>query len=315
MRYAVIAVLLVVLAVIDKPESTLFWDALFDAGHAPLFAAIVLLLRGALVGQRPEESPGRTSLRAFGLAVLLGIASEAVQVTLPDRDPSWADLARNAAGAGAALLFLHTWWSWRADNPLARRKGAWAAAAGGLLVVLTLVELSDTLVALYRRSRAMPTIAAFDGSRWEQRVLRVTPNRLTPAGAVDEADAPPGLARLDLQPATYSGLSIDEPFPDWRGYQALTFTVVAGAGTTLPLTVRIHDARHDKRYRDRFNATLRIAPGSQTIRIPLDEVRTAPDGREMDMGRIRGVMLFAHRLQQPARLYLGPMRLERAGGD
>jgi hypothetical protein len=40
------------------------------------------------------------------------------------------------------------------------------------------------------------------------------------------------------------------------------------------------------------------------------EIRTAPDRRRRDLRRIRGVLLFAYDLKQPARVFLGPIRLE-----
>jgi len=38
--------------------------------------------------------------------------------------------------------------------------------------------------------------------------------------------------------------------------------------------------------------------------------RRAPDRREMDLRRVRGIVLFADRLERPTHLYLGPIRLE-----
>ena len=77
------------------------------------------------------------------------------------------------------------------------------------------------------------------------------------------------LARLDLPPATYSGLTLDEPFPDWTGSDRLAFTVVSDLDRPLPLSIRIHDAWHDQRYEDRFNTVVQIRPGSNDVEIPL----------------------------------------------
>ena len=38
----------------DVPEHTRFWEALFDAGHAPLFGAMALIVRSLL---RREKAP------------------------------------------------------------------------------------------------------------------------------------------------------------------------------------------------------------------------------------------------------------------
>lgn len=310
LRIAAVIALLVLLAVGQQPERTLLWDALFDAGHVPLFGAIALLMRGALAERLRNTSPARTSAIVFGLTLALGLVTEIVQAVIPNRDAAWIDLARNAAGAASFLLLWHAWTGRQSTTAGARRSGVVVAAVALLLVALALAETADTLVALYERARALPTVVAFDGARWESKVVRTGANRLTPAGAARAAGSPAGLARLDLLPATYSGLSIDEPYPDWRGYTNLVLTVVSDEQETLPLTIRIHDAKHDNRYRDRYNTAFRITKGEHILRIPLDEVRTSLDRREMDMRRIRGIVLFVHRLDRPAHLYLGPMRLE-----
>jgi hypothetical protein len=303
-----VAALLMLLAVIDKPERTMLWDAMFDAGHVPLFGVIGLLVRGALAGRSLGETAAGLSLKAFLLTVAIGGLSEIGQVLLPFRDVAWADFARNVAGAAGFLLIREALPSddsprWRLPKPL-------AVAAGAAILALALADLGDTLLAIGQRARAMPVIARFDGSRWESRILRPGPNRLTPAGDVQAAGIPAGFARLDLQPALYSGLTLEQPYPDWRGFTSLVLSVASDLTEPLAIAIRIDDARHDNRYRDRFNAVIQIAPGAHRIRIPLDQVRTSLDRREMDMGRIRRIILFVHQLRQPTKIYLGPMWLE-----
>jgi hypothetical protein len=310
-RALVITVLLLGLAVIDKPERTMLWDAIFDAGHVPLFGAISLLVCGALTGRSRGESPASTSLKGFILTVAIGGLSEIGQVLLPYRDVAWSDFARNVAGAAGFLLIREG--LRRGDShrgPRSRWPTRLAAAGGAAAIALALIDLGDTLLTIRQRARAMPAIVRFDGSRWESRLVHAEPNRLTPAGDVRATGIPAGFARLDLQPATYSGLRIDQPYPDWRGYSWLVLSVASDLTESLTVAIRIDDARHDNRYRDRFNAALQIAPGAHHIRVPLDQVRTSPDRREMDMGRIRRLVLFVHQLRQPTRLYLGPMWLE-----
>jgi hypothetical protein len=118
------------------------------------------------------------------------------------------------------------------------------------------------------------------------------------------------LTRLDIKPALYPGVTIDEPSPDWRGYHRLVFSVVSDLEAPLNLTIRVHDALHDQRYSDRFNRTLKIVPGVNRVVIPLDDIRQAPGERQMDMARIRGIVIFGHRPPAPTHVFLGPLRLE-----
>jgi hypothetical protein len=105
-------------------------------------------------------------------------------------------------------------------------------------------------------------------------------------------------------------VDFDEPYPDWRGRDALVWTIVSDLDRPLLMAIRVHDAAHDQRFRDRFNRKFTVAPGVNRLRIPLDDIRNAPDRRKMDMRRIRAVILFVFDLKRPASLFLGPLRLE-----
>jgi hypothetical protein len=308
-RLAALLGLLVLLQFGDAPERTQLWNALFDAGHAPLFGVLALVLRGFVSG-----SQARRSWLALAAVAALGALTELAQVLQPNRDVSLEDLLRDLGG-GAAFLLLHA-----ARKPVdealpltaVRRRGRLFVLVAVVLLAACVAELGFEVAGSVQRARAMPVLARFDGSWWERPLIDLRGNTLVwPAypGSSSAWSGPP-LARLDLQPALYAGLSIDEPYGDWRGYRTLVLTLVSDLAEPLPVTLRIHDALHDNRYRDRYNTSIQIAPGENRIAISLDEVRRAPDRREMDMGRIRGLVLFVYRLHHPTHLYLMPMGLE-----
>ncbi|HVJ71012.1 MAG TPA: hypothetical protein VM531_05805, partial [Sphingomicrobium sp.] len=118
------------------------------------------------------------------------------------------------------------------------------------------------------------------------------------------------LASLSLQPGRYPGFALDEPYPDWRPYRRLAFTVVREDDSALELTLRIHDRWHNGEFDDRFNRVIRITPGTQLISIPLEEIEHGPRHRRLDLSQLRGVALFAYKLTQPEGVYLGPVHLE-----
>ncbi len=105
-------------------------------------------------------------------------------------------------------------------------------------------------------------------------------------------------------------MAFDEPYPDWRGYRRLLVTIVSDLDAPLSLVIRVHDAAHDQRSKDRFNRSLTIAPGVNRFSIALDDIERAPDRRRMDMRRIRGVLIFGYNLKAPTHVYLGALRLE-----
>ncbi len=310
---ALILLLLLALAVGDTPERTMMWQALFDAGHVPLFGLMALLVHDLLATRWPRSGAWRPALLSFAITVAVGAFAEFLQTYQPGREASLTDLLRDAAGAGAFLLAreAHRRGTWSGAPGSRRVRTAFAVAAIALLFGAT-AQLSLTLAVLAERARAFPVLARFDGSWWESALIETGDSVLTPATFTPSPPGmPSGLARLDLQPATYPGLTIDEPYPDWRGYQRLVLTIVSDLDGPIPLTLRVHDAAHDDRYGDRFNTRLMVMPGANRLTIPLEEIRRAPAGREMDLSRIRGIVLFAYRLDHAAHIYVGEIRLER----
>jgi len=309
-----LVLLLLILAVGDAPERSMFLDALFDAGHAPLFGGVALALFGLLRARARGTSDRALRWRAFILAVTMGVVTETLQVFQGSREPSVPDLVRDAAGAAAFLLLLPRR---RPEpgagglRPILRRQ--WAAfSAGVLLLAASGANLGLTTAAYIARDRAMPALAAFDGAWWERWFVETQDSRLiaraTPPGLAPSLAEP--LARLDLRPGAYPGIGIVEPYPDWSGHQRLVITIVSDLDAPLPIAIRVHDAAHDQHYQDRFNRALTVAPGVNRFAIALDDIRLAPDRREMDMRRIRGVLLFASQRTQPTHVYLGSIRLE-----
>ena len=123
-RLGLLLGLLAILVLVDAPERTRFWDALFDAGHAPLFGFIALLTRGVLTQAFPAWTGRRWSGVALGFTIALGAVTEALQVLLPARESSGGDLLRDAVGAAAFLLLRGAWMDPGTARGLPRARGA-----------------------------------------------------------------------------------------------------------------------------------------------------------------------------------------------
>jgi hypothetical protein len=313
-RLALLALLMGVLAFVDEPDRTVFWGALFDAGHVLLFGLAALLVRGVLAPDPVGTGKRWTSAWALLITLAVGAASEVLQLLQPGRDASVGDLLRDAAGAAAFLLLRAAVVAPGAGvsgQTAVRRRGAAGLLAVSLLVAAA-VPFVRVVDAYVERDRAFPTLFGLDGSRWERQFVWTGDAELVPDAMPRGRPAAEGapLARLSLRPGRYPGLVLDEPYPDWRGYQRLVFWTYSETDAPLTLTIRVHDAGHDGRWNDRFNTRVVVTRGAHRIAIPLDEIRRAPRGREMDMSRIRGIVMYAYRLDRPARVYLGPLRLE-----
>jgi VanZ family protein len=310
---AVIVALLLFLFVGDEPQVTQFWDAFFNAGHTALFGVIALATLRILAVRRPGQPAAQAWWTAFWFALGLGAATELLQFFQPSRDPSFEDFSRDFAGAAGVLLVLAAFPRLAGRHgPL--RSGRQRLAASATAVALFAAAgayLASTVVQYAERDARLPTLFALDGSWWERRLVQEHDSRLVYGQRPPDAAWSAGpLARLDLQRGEFPGLELNEPYPDWRGYRALAFTVVSALDHPVALNIRIHDVHHDNRFRDRFNRTLTIAPGANQVVIAIDDIRRAPDRREMDLSQVRAILLFVHRPPAPLQLYLGPLRLE-----
>ena len=111
-------------------------------------------------------------------------------------------------------------------------------------------------------------------------------------------------------PAPYPGIRLEEPYPDWREFSHFRVEVYSELPEARSLTIRIDDAHHNHEYADRFNQAVIISPGLNHIHILLDDIHHAPLGRELDLGAIRNVMLFAISPQKEFSLYVDNIRLD-----
>jgi len=278
---------------------------LFDAGHAVLFGVVMLLVSGL-----PWVRSGG---KALLITLLLAAASEILQLADPTRDASIGDFLRDGAGAVAFLLLRAS-----SGPPADRRVPGSTVVVGSLALRLAASGLLLSVAAPFllvcgiyiERNRAFPTLFRLDGSWWESRLIS-TGNATLVTSVTSPVDAHDGVAALLLlRPGVSPGVVFDEPFPDWSAFHRLAFTVLSVADAPITLTIRVHDEWHDQRFADRFNRRIAIAPGENRVSIPLNEIRQAPVGREMDLHRVRSIMLFVYRLDRPARVYLGPLVLE-----
>ena len=167
-------------------------------------------------------------------------------------------------------------------------------------------------VDIHARQLAFPTIidmrADWAGSIiiLNETVLDMKPDAKTCGPVMDDS-----LAGLHLFPARYPGISVTEPYSDWRSYQYLTFSLFSNRPEPFNLVLRIHDRSHDHTYADRFNRKLKVSIGENRYRILLADVENATDGRKLDLANIANVMLFAMDITRPLEFCAGLMRLEK----
>jgi hypothetical protein len=298
----------------ELPGNTILWAAIQDACHAPAFGvlaiALLVLLRATL--SHPEHTQLTLYLLSLAASILLGITTEVIQYYI-QRDAEIIDVVRDSLGAvsilGVYFAIDPRVTSW---NSVSRRRGKHVLVVISLLIFLcAFISLGIALTAMIARNHEFPVVCDFD-SFWSTQYIRREAATLTPIAA------PSGwtglnrdqVVRLDLSMSEYPGITIEEPYPDWSSYHELCLDLYSNSQDTLRLGLRIDDIHHNYSDDDRFTCRLSIVRGLNRIRIPLEEVRTTPGGRETDMKAIQRIILFAHEPPRDLIVYLDRFWLE-----
>ncbi|WP_155302159.1 carbohydrate binding domain-containing protein [Desulfosarcina widdelii] len=293
--------LLTVLFFIGGPDyhSSRSFKHFWNLGHILYFSLFPFLIVSfeCFRKQKPITQVSIIILAALLLGILVELGQSAFS-----RTPDTGDLFRNLIGAGVALCFL-----------LPVRKGFPSKLLRLLqliLIILIGLQIRPIAVALIDEQHArneFPVLSDFQSAqldRWEG------------GGAIsiekDIGSRGNRAMRADLDTQLYSGFTL-KYFPrNWKGYQWFQFRIYNPSEEVIRITCRIHDKLHTQGpqlYADRFNRTQSIPVGWHTITIPLDDVRMAPAGREMDISQIYAVGFFATQLPHPRTIYIDDVRL------
>lgn len=298
----------------ELPQNTCLWKALGNAGHIPLFgllSLVLLRLSNLTLGSRIKKPFFHYTI-ALAAAALLGILSETVQI-FTARDADICDLGRDILGA-ISFLGIRMPFDGRM-SPILKKRGNWfryLILTGSIFIfVISLYPLVLVAAAYPQRDRDFPQICGFEAA-WEK-VFWIRHNtELTvtspPEGWIETDQSHVG--KLTFDAVTYPGFHIQEPFPDWRGYDFLVFNIYSEIDTAIGLYFRLHDIHHNKDYDDRFNDFFRINPGYNEIVIPLENIENAPKLRKMDMTSIRTFGIFAYKPKESFVVYLDNFRLQ-----
>jgi len=308
------------------PRQSLFWSALFNVGHAPLYGLVALVILRLVLwdGDRRGITRIKFYLLALVLTVVAGVLAELLQ-KLNHGDLEVEDVVRDAAGAAAFLLAFGAFDRRLIDRRATERgvidrrlierrvaiaRGIMLAIAASLLAVssMPLAAISADLV---RRDRAFPTICAFEAS-WESAFVfaqKADMQRIPPPDGWLPRPAD-RVARIAFRRGAYPGLVVRKPHPNWTGFKELVFDVYSELPRPVDLVLSIHDIGHDHDYWDRFNRELTIEPGPHRVSIPLREIQMGPRGRQLDLSRICGFVLFANHPREPFVLYFADFHLE-----
>ncbi len=296
---AVAVAVFVVLETVSLPTSTYLWAEIHNFGHTPLFGLLSLALFGLSLNLLGRWINNRFLhyLIAFTLAFLLGLLSEITQILEP-RNADISDQVRNTAGI---IGFLGLWLGYDRqlrNNPRKSRGGVARLARWGAIAVLIASTVPTILWsdAYLHRGGYFPVLCSFE---YYQERMFIRPHQsdletvLPPATWYTNQSGNAASVTFHRE-TTFPGFIITDPSPDWTDYRFLTFEVFSELDSAVNIYMTIEDDHHNRQYEDRFNHALKIIPGINPVRIPLNEVRTAPAGRTMDMKAVASINIFGH---------------------
>lgn len=282
--------------------------AVWNFGHVLLFfmlTHVVLRWRQAHGGLAVVGV--RFCLMLVLVMAVLGALIEVAQ-WLIGRDCEWQDIVADTSGAAVAVLFSREWrqalqhgWQRRAS-----------VIAGGLLLVWALQDVVLHSVDTLARRLSFPEL--YSPGSLTATAARLDLLRIQVAPVVNATISSRPLLQVDLFPGEFSTFTLDQLYADWQGYDALVWRWY-NPGAPLVFTCRAHDLQHERNgfdHRDRFNPTVELAPGWNTLTFSLAAMREAPATREMNLTQMRSIACFASQLAQGRTLYLEGIFLVRS---
>jgi VanZ family protein len=297
----VIVVLLLVIHFATPSPSGLWLQTFYDSLHVLFFGVIAVCV---LLTTPLHWSRRKRLLTVLAAVFVLSALSETVQIPT-GRDASFSDLLADWFGA-AGFIAVAIVFSTSISVPKGR--GRYLVILGIALIVWPLLPLAKVSAAYMERSQLLPELASFD-SKFGDMFFYAQNAELRKLRSVNTSFS----AEVSLGDGPWPGIIFHDLWPNWEPYSALIIEIENPGAESLPVNIRVHDRAHrkgDQPYGDRFNRSVDLAPGTQTIRISLSDIQSAPAGRQMNMAEIDGLVVFCTRQESGRKFVLHRIRLE-----
>jgi glycopeptide antibiotics resistance protein len=295
-------VILLALAIYGGPpyHSPRSVQAAWNIGHIILFGLLVYFLNKYWLFFQKKPLLHQIIIMIL-ITGIIGILIEIFQYIAARGTPDINDLKRNYIGALFAFIFL---------SDIKHKFNRYLSRITIILcLVLQFLPVMQAMADEIKSIRSFPILADFEYKseidRWSGEAEY----------HIDQACARHGQRGLHIKFLTtqYSGISLNHFPGNWQGYQYLVFDFFNPDSVDLIFTCRIHDAQHTKgsqAYDDRFNRRFIARKGWNEFQIYLDDVKKAPNRRELDLSDVVAIGIFTSSLRQPRVAYLDNIRLE-----
>lgn len=282
---AVGAILLLFLLPAPEFVSAGVWNALGNASHVPLMAAIALLLF-LRWGPAPDGRPARYGATALASTAVV-FAIEIVQ-PLFGRSASAIDLVLGTLGVVTALSGVYAW----------RDGGAGPRLLHALFTVTLFVSIGHPVWMEWKaanwRATSFPSLGDFENEielrLWRDRSpLRKWPTTLN-LSSEHVASGQRSLA-VHTGGGAWPGVIYVAGDADWSAFDRLAWEMY-NPGEPFRFSVRVSD-EIDHSFRASFHRTLPADTGWNRFSVPLEQIRLGPRSRELDLTRVRNLYIYA----------------------
>lgn len=281
---AVVVILLLALHFVAPSRGGLWLQTFFDSLHVPVFGIIAVCV---LVITPTHWSRLKRILAVVAAVAALSMLSEIAQIPT-GRDASINDIIADLLGAAGFVAIAVVF---SPSISIRKGRGRYFIILGLACIAWPLAPLAKVSAAYLERNQALPLLVRFDSSLGQtffrlqnsnfKRVLRANMNLVT--------------AEISLLDGPWPGIIFHDIWPNWEPYSTLVIVIENPEFESLPINIRVHDRAHtlgDQPYNDRFNMTHSMQPGHYTLQISLEQIRNAPEARQMDLSQIDGIVVF-----------------------
>ena len=299
---AVVVILLLVIHFFSPSRGGLWLQTFYDSVHVPLFGVIAVCV---LLVTPLHWSKRKRLLVVLGAVLALSVLSEVAQIPTA-RDASFSDILADWFGAAGFVAVAIVFSS---SISVPKGRGRYLLVLGIALIIWPLLPLAKVSAAYLERNQFLPALTSFD-SRFGDMLFRMQNAEIR---KVRRAIGNSHSAEISLQDNPWPGIIFHDLWPNWEPYLALVIQIENPEAESLPINIRVHDRAHrhsDQPYGDRFNRSIDLMPGTQTIRITLADIQSAPAGRQMRMTEIDGLVIFCTQKESGRRFVLHDIRLE-----
>jgi hypothetical protein len=241
----------------------------------------------------------------MAIVILVSFAIEGIQ-DATGRSFSLDDIRKNVLGGAAAIFFT-----------LPKRKYLNKMLRIGIqVIVLTalLFELAplgraviDDIIIWHQFPVLCSFETPFEEKRWKSNTSL----------QIDRNIKKQGRASLKVNPnfGVYSRATLFSFARNWTGFQYLELDLYNPHSKAIYIKIAVHDGLFHRRgyqEKDRFVRPYKLPHGWNHIRIPIEDIRTAPREREMQMKDIREIIVLVWLHKKPLVIYIDELTLSPA---